>query len=203
MSLDDLISLILHARLGLVPAISRMVHWLAHKLSSVPVSHDDLSHLLPSLFFLSSNLPLTKNTKLSYSSSYPCQVQELTLSAAYTEDSIPRVQYTLITAYIVHCIIPRWTVLLLPVSLPSLGRPCCTQFFTLLQIWGQRWIESQLLSRLPPELLPPDWPPPSIAPISLDNSLQVHFQTCSITASKFISKLARLQPPYVHQQNLF
>jgi hypothetical protein len=26
MSLDDLISLILHARLGLVPAISRMVH---------------------------------------------------------------------------------------------------------------------------------------------------------------------------------
>jgi len=93
----------------------------------------------------------------------------------------------------------------LPDSFSSLGRPCCTQFSTFLQLRVNPWIESQLPLRLPPELPPPDWPPPNTSSISLNDSLQVHLQTLSITSSKSrmimsskcIYKLARPQPPTV------
>jgi hypothetical protein len=44
--------------------------------------------------------------------------------------------------------------------------------------------------------------PPSGSPNSLDYGLQVHLQTRSITASKCISKLARLRPPSSHDHGL-
>jgi len=65
---EDLISVLLHVRSGLVPAVSGMVNWLAHEILQVPVSHDNFHHLLWSLSFLCSTLPLPKNTKLSHPS---------------------------------------------------------------------------------------------------------------------------------------
>jgi len=148
-------------------------------------------------------------------------------SRVNTEYIIHRVQHTPSTAYIeyrIHwvlhtprtCIIPRLTVFPLPASLSSLGIPCCIQFSTFQQLRVEEWIESQLQSRLPPELPPPDWPPPSTPPISLDHGLQVHsklawsqppsvslnshdygLQVRTITAPKCISKLAQSQPPSV------
>jgi len=96
-----------------------------------------------------------------------------------------------------HCIMhyPSIDCLPLPGTLSSPSRPCCTLFYTFQQLRVNQWIESQLPSRLPPELPPPDWPPPSSPPILLDHSLQVHLETRLITASKCISKLARLRPP--------
>ena len=49
---------------------------------------------------------------------------------------------------------------------------------------SEQWIQSQLLSCLPPELPPPDRPPPCTPPISLDHGLHVH-----------ISKLTPIQSP--------
>jgi len=68
LGLEDLVSVLVPTRLGLEPAISAMVNWLAHQILSVPVSHDDFPHLLWSLSFLCSTLPSPKNTKLSHPS---------------------------------------------------------------------------------------------------------------------------------------
>jgi len=65
---QDLESVLLPARLDLVPAISGMVNSLVHEILYVPVSHDDFRHLLWSVSFLCSSLPSPKNTKLSYPS---------------------------------------------------------------------------------------------------------------------------------------
>jgi len=116
-----------------------------------------------------------------------------------------RLQHTVSTAYTRYCIIPRSTVFPLPASL--LADHVCTQFSKFPQLRVNPWIESQLLSRLPPELPPPDWPPPDWPPpsgpsISLNHGLQVHLQTHSITASKCIYKLARLQPPSASPNSL-
>jgi len=54
--LEDLISVLLHAGSGLVPAASGMVNWVAH--------------IVPSLSYSSSTLPSPKNTKLSHLSQY-------------------------------------------------------------------------------------------------------------------------------------
>jgi len=153
-------------------------------------------------------------------------------SRVNTKYSIHQVQHTPSTAYseycihcILHtprtCIIPKSTVLPLPASLSSLGIPCCTQFSTFRQSQVNQWIESQLQSRLPPELPAPDWPPPSSPSISLDHGFQVHsklapsqppsvslnlhdygIQGRTITASKCIVKLARSQPPSVCPNSL-
>ena len=80
--------------------------------------------------------------------------------------------------------------------------PCCTQLSRFPQLRVDQWIESQLLSRLPPELPPPDWPAPSSPPISLDPCLQVHLQPHSITASKCISEVAWLLPASSHDYGL-
>jgi len=66
--LEDLVSVFLPARSGLIPAVSGMVNWLAHQILKVPVSHYDFPHLLWSLSFLCSTLPSPKNTKLSHPS---------------------------------------------------------------------------------------------------------------------------------------
>ena len=77
-----------------------------------------------------------------------------------------------------------------------------------LQLHVNQRIESQL-----PSCLPPNRPLPSTPLISHDFSLQVYLQTRSITASqgisevtitasKCISKLARLRPPSSHDHGL-
>jgi len=65
LGLEDLVSVLLPAGSGLVPAVLGMVNWLAHEILQVPVSHDDFPHLLWSLSFLCSTLPSLNNTKLS------------------------------------------------------------------------------------------------------------------------------------------
>jgi len=122
-------------------------------------------------------------------------------SRVNTEYSIHRVQHTPSAAYTYYNIqwvmhIPRTASFhdrLSPARSQSLGRPC-TQFSTFPQLQVNQWIETQLPSRLPPELPPPDWLPPITPPILRYYGLQVHLQTRSITASKFISKLAWLRP---------
>jgi len=138
---------------------------------------------------------------------WPCHDEELTLSTAYNQYSIRRVQHTLHTAYTEYCMHHvlhhhKIDCLPLPASLSSLGRPCCTQFSTFPQLQVNQCIESQLPSRLPPKLPPPDWPPPCTPPISRDRGLQVHLQTHSIMASNCISTLARFQPLSGHDHGL-
>jgi hypothetical protein len=89
-----------------------------------------------------------------------------------------------------------------PAPSQSLCRSCCTKFSTFPQLQVNQWIETQLPSRLPPELQPADCQPQSTLPISLDAGLQVHLPTYSITASKCISELTHLQPPSVHDHGL-
>jgi len=101
---------------------------------------------------------------------------------------------------------------MLPVSLSSLSRPCCTQFATFAQLRVNQRIESPRLSRLQINrllVLPQSrsilaskcisthaqsWPP-SASPKSLDHGLQVHLQSRSIMASNCISNLAQLRSP--------
>jgi hypothetical protein len=108
----------------------------------------------------------------------------------------PRVLHspsTAYTEYCIHCVLPHSMIdcLPLPASLSYFSRPYCTKFFTFAHWWVHQWIVSQLVSRFPPELAPPDWPPSSTHPVSLNHILQVYLQACSITVSKYISKLAR------------
>jgi len=132
--------------------------------------------------------PLPSHLSLSFPQFYHhlrtrSQVMPLYLSMPWSrvnaEYSIHRVPHTPSTS------LSKIDCLPLPASLSYLGRPCCSQFATFTQLRVNQWIESQLPSRLPPELLPLDWPPPSTPPISLDHGLQVHLQTRPITASKF------------------
>jgi len=105
------------------------------KFSQVPVSHDDFPHLLPSLSFSFSILPLPKNTKLSDRS--PCHDQESSPSTAYTEYSLHQVQHTLSTAYTAYCIHrvlhhPKIDCLLRPAS--HSPDDVCTQLSTFTQL---------------------------------------------------------------------
>ena len=63
---EDLVSVLVCARLGLISPQSGIVSWPAPEILHVPVSHDDFPHLLWSLSFLCSTLPSPKNTKLSH-----------------------------------------------------------------------------------------------------------------------------------------
>jgi len=125
-----------------------------------------------------------------------------TPSTAFTKYSIHRVLHTPSTAfteYSIHWVLrtPHTASSQHRLSLApsqSLRRPSCTQFSTFPQLQVNRWIESELLSRLPPKLRPPDWPSPSTPPISLDHGLQVHLQPRSITISECISKFTPWRP---------
>ena len=114
-----------------------------------------------------------------------------------TDCSIHWVQHTPSTAHIEYCIHrilhhPKIDCLPLPASLSALSRPCCTQFSTFPRLRVKQWIESQLLSHLPPNLPPSDQLPPSTPRILIDHGLQVQLQTRSITASKCISEILDL-----------
>jgi len=126
------------------------------------------------------------------------------------------------TEYKIHRVLhhPKIDCLPLPASLSTLSGPCCTQFSIFPQFRVNQWIESQLPSHMPSDLLPPDsltpdslpldwlppdglpWDqsppdrlPPSTPPIVIDNGLQVYLPTRSITASKCISEFTLSRPP--------
>ena len=152
---------------------------------------------LSSLSFLSSILPSPKNTKLSHPlQSLHAMIKsqhrvQHTPSTAYTKYSIHSVLHTPGTAYTTYCIRriqhhPKIDCHPLPATLQSLGRPCCAQFSTFAQSRVNQWIESQLPSRLSPELPPPDWPPRIVL-------LQYH----SIMVIKCMCKLVWSRPPSV------
>jgi len=172
--------------------------------------------MIVSLIFLSLilNPTITQEHKLSYSSlslhamirgqyrvehtpstaytEYSIHRVQHAPSTAYTEYSIHRVQHTPSAAYTTYCTIPTLTVShSQPVS--YCGRPWCTEFSTVPPVQDNRWMLSHLLSRLPPDLLPPDWSLPSTPPFSTDCGLQVHLQTRSNMDSECTSKLARSQ----------
>ena len=88
-----LIRLVITPIWGLLNPIGQVVPLISHSRSYPP----DRSHLhSPSLSFLSTTLPLSQEHKVKSSLSIsPCHHHELTLSAAYTEYSIHRVQRTL------------------------------------------------------------------------------------------------------------
>jgi len=139
-----------------------------------------------------------------------------TPSAAYTEYSIYWVQHTSSIAYIEHSIHLRllslhshnyeWTpqcsfasgvpphrlaaISQFSIRVSKVKSPCYipTVWSLLTNKWSLRTCRA---SHWPL----PDRPPPTIPPITLDHSLQVHLQTHLITASKCISKLVRSQPP--------
>jgi len=178
---------------GLPNPIRQVVPLISHS-HSYPPYH---SHLHPrSLSFSSTTLPSSQEHKVKSSLSIsPCHHHELTLSAAYTKYSIHRVQRTpeiVCRPFILT--ISSWP---LNVALAS-GVPPHRSTAT-----GQFSIRASKLkspshiptvaSYLPDELS-------SGAP-SIDR-LQVLVQTRLITASKFISKLARSRPPSVSPDSI-
>jgi len=60
---EDLVSMVLHSRLGLVPAVSVMVNWLVHEILLSPSFPWWFPHLLLSLSYSTSTLPSPKNMK--------------------------------------------------------------------------------------------------------------------------------------------
>ena len=68
LGLEDLVTVWLLAKSGLVLAVSGIGNWLAHEIPQVPVSHEDFTHLLWSLSFLCWTLLSPKNMKLSHPS---------------------------------------------------------------------------------------------------------------------------------------
>jgi hypothetical protein len=68
LGLEDLVSVILPAKSGFVPAI---LGWHVHshtKLSYLPVPYDDFHHLFSTLSFLSATQPSLKNLKVCHHS---------------------------------------------------------------------------------------------------------------------------------------
>ena len=110
---------------------------------------------------------------------------------------------------------PKINCLPLPASLSALSGPCCTQFSTFPHFRVNQRIQSELQSRMPPDLplpdssprdwVPPDWlpldqrpldrPSPSTRPTVIDHGLQVYLSTLSITVSMCISEFTRSRPP--------
>ena len=85
----------------------------------------------------------------------------------------------------------------LPARFPSLGGWCFTQLSTFPQLQVNQWIECQL-----PLHHPPNWLLRSTPPILVDHSLQVHLQTCSITASQCISEFTQSWSPIASPTSL-
>ena len=156
------------------------------------VSSTSFSFSSPMSLFVIHKSTIASEHKLNSSLSItPGHHHKLTLSAAYTDHSIPRL--------LNH---PNIDCLPLPGSIPSLGRPCCTQFSTFPQLQVNQWIESQLPSRLPPPLQIHDWPPPRTPPNLLNHGLIAHLQWGSITASQCISEFTQSWPPIASSNSL-
>jgi hypothetical protein len=185
-----------------------MVNWLAHKILLSPrFSWWFPQHPLCFLILVvNSSITWKHEVKPSLSIS-PCHDQELSPSAAYTEYSIHQVKHTPSTAYTEKCIHrvlrhPIINCLLLPAGFSSRRRPCCTQLSTFPQLQVNKWIESQLPARLPPDLPAPNWLSQSTPPFLQDYVHKVHLKARSITASKRITKLAQLWPHSSHHDRL-
>jgi len=175
--LETRISLILPPRLGVIPAMSGIVNWLAHEILHIPVSDIDIPSPLSSISFSSSTLPSPTNLKVSH----PC------LSLHTMIMTLHRVPHTLSTAYSEYCMISRLTVSpSQPVShRSSVCRSCCTHISIVARSRVNQSIEFLLPWRLYPDLHSPDQPPASTPSISMDHGLNVHLHTRSMAASKF------------------
>jgi len=88
---------------------------------------------------------------------------------------------------------PMIDCLTLPVILSPPSRSCCTQLTTFPLLQVNKWIESELPSRLSLDLPDPQRPPRVSPPILIDHGIQVHLQTRLITASDCISQFTRSQ----------
>jgi len=198
---------------GLPKPFRQVIPLISH-IRSYPPYH---SHLYPSsLSFSSATQPSSQNTKLSHPS----------LSLRDMIMSWHRVQHTPSTASTQDCLsslhfhhyelTPESSFSFRRTSLhdrpPSAGSPWELKGqVTLSHSHGCEltnwWIESNHPVRRPSTA--PKYSsnlarsrPPSASPISLNHGLQVHLQTRSITASKCISKLARLLPASSHEHRL-
>jgi len=171
--LDDLISVILHARSALIPAISVMANWLTQQVLLCPsLSWWYLPFSLISLYLLlNSTITSEPEVKSSLSIS-PCHDHELTLGTVNT----------------MYRNIPRLTVSHFQPGSSFVGC-CCTQHSTFPQRQVKHWMECE-----PASCLPPDRFPPSTPPISLDHSLRVHLPVYLISACYCMFKLARSRP---------
>jgi hypothetical protein len=90
----------------------------------------------------------------------------------------------------------------LPASFLSLSRACCIQFSTFPQLWVNKYIQSQLPSRLPAKQPLLDRLPPCPPPISLNHRLLVYLLSSVSTASKCLFDLARLSCRSSHHDGL-
>jgi len=119
---------------------------------------------------------------------------------ANTEYSIREIQHTPSTAYTkytIHQVLQKLSItsfqdqlsrtpsLSVISHLSSFGGSWCTQLSTFPWLSGNKWIESQLPSPLPPNPPPPDRLPPSTLLISIYHGTQVHLQTHRLTAFQF------------------
>jgi len=99
-SSDDLVWVLLPSWLKLMPAVSWMVNWLAHKMLSSPsFSLWFTQSPLISLFFILNSGITSEHKVKSFLPILPCHDQQLTLSTAYTEYGMNQVQHTPSTAY--------------------------------------------------------------------------------------------------------
>jgi len=91
----DLVLVLLHTGLGLVPAVSGMLNWLAHKILLSPSSSwwFPPSPLISLFLVLISTIASEYEVESSLSMS-PWHYQELKPSTAYTEHSVHRAQHT-------------------------------------------------------------------------------------------------------------
>jgi hypothetical protein len=130
--------------------------------------------------------------------------QPLTTFTKYCKHQVQHTPCTALTVYCIHCELhhPIMDCLPLPAGLSSLGKPCCTQFSTFPKLQVHQCIESQLPSCLPPELPPSHLPPPITGPISLAHGLQVHLQSYSIMAPRWVSKLSRSKAPIISPNSI-
>jgi len=187
--------------------LNSTITWEHNVQSSLSISPGHEQEITPSTAYTEYSIHRVQHTPSTAYTEYSIYRVQHTPSTAYTKYSIHRVQHTLSTAYTEYYIHralhhPYTDCLPLPASLSSRSRPCCTQFSSFPKLQHNQWIESQLLWRLPLILPPPDWPPPSTAPISLDHGLQVHRQTRLITIFESILKFTWWWPPSVSPLSL-
>jgi len=186
---------------GLLNPIRQVVPLTSHIRSY----HPYCTHLCPSSLFLYHHRRTQSYSSLSIS---PCHDHELTPSTAFTKYTIHPVQLTPSTAYTEYSIHPKIVCLpfmLMITSWPlnvasgsgvppnKIDRP------SQLSMRAQRWSHLITFPRLWVKYQMERVSAPSTPPIDY---LQVLLQSCSIMASKCISKLARSQPPSAYPNSL-
>jgi len=154
MGCEDLLSVTLHAESGLIPTLLGVVHWFAHYVLLSSSFSRWFPPFLRIALFLVLNSTITWKQKVKSS---------LSISAYYDQEFTPSIACTV---YSIHPVLhhPKIDCLTLPASLSSLSRPYCTEFTPFQHLPVYKWIDFQLLSHLPPEPPPPDWPPSGTPP---------------------------------------